>query len=1081
MLKIDLLGDFRILEDGRPLTTLSAARVQSLLAYLLVNRHAPQPRHHLAFLFWPDSTEKQALTNLRNLIHLLRQALPNADRYLSTTQTAVQWRTDAPYTLDVAEFEDALAGAHRAGSDEARVAALRRTQALYHGDLLPKFYDAWITPERARLHAQFVGCLDRLLGYLTAREDYPEARTVAERLLQADPLREESYRVLMRLHAAHQDRAGALRVYHACARVLEQELQVAPGPTTQALYQELLDLPPESPATHPALPPTGGHSPFVGRDGEVRRLWADWQQVTQGHSRFVLVTGEAGIGKTRLVEEVRVRAARQGSLTARTRAYATTGTLAYAPLVEWFQDPALYRHLQRLDAVWRSEMARLLPTLLVQFPETPPPDPHLEGWQRQRFFEALARALLAAQQPLFLVCDDLQWADQETLDFLHYLLMRYPDAPLLVVGTARAEARDEDHPLYAWQAALARDQRLREIELGPLSFAETVDLGAAVAGYALDQALADRLYAETEGLPLFVVEAVRAGLLAQVEQPQSSAVARVEDATLPAAVRAVIQLRLAQLAPETRDLLGLAAVIGREFTFDVLGRAGNIDEMALMQRLDELWRRRIIREQGAHAYDFTHDKLREVAYAALGPIQRKHLHQRVAAVFAALSGADRAARAGQLAFHYERGGMAAEASHAYVTAAEAARRVYANAEAIRQYRNAIRLWPSAQAAEIPDDAPDAPSLADLHETLGDVLQMTGQVDAARAAFEQALALRSGAEHVARAGLLRKIGKTWELQVDYVRARDQYTLAEQALRSAPAPGTSTQDMARQQAWLQIQLERIWVCYWLNEWQEAGRLEGEVAPLVARDGTPDQQINFYLALASTAARRDRYAPSPEAVAWSRRALAVAQTLDDAGQVAWASFLLGFMLLWHGDLSEAAELLETALHLAQARGDVVLRARCLTYLTIVARKQGELERTCTLVERSLEAALAAHMAEYTATAHANRAWCAWRAGDVDATLEHTGQALELWGGLPKGHSSCAFQWTALWPRLSALVDRNDLAAAVACVEALLDPAQQALPDSLADRLMQALRTWAKGDTTQTRTHLTVALDVAHRWSYL
>ena len=152
ILHFRLLGGFDLTYGDEPVATINTPRLQSLLAYLVLHCDAPQPRQQLAFLLWPDSSEAQARTNLRKLIYQLRQALPRADAYLCATVNTLQWRVDAPFTLDVADFENALAQG-----------ALQRAVDLYHGDLVPGCYDDWIAPEREQLQQQYVSVLERLI------------------------------------------------------------------------------------------------------------------------------------------------------------------------------------------------------------------------------------------------------------------------------------------------------------------------------------------------------------------------------------------------------------------------------------------------------------------------------------------------------------------------------------------------------------------------------------------------------------------------------------------------------------------------------------------------------------------------------------------------------------------------------------------------------------------------------------------------------------------------------------------------------------------------------------------------------
>jgi predicted ATPase/DNA-binding SARP family transcriptional activator/Tfp pilus assembly protein PilF len=311
-LHIQLLGGFLVRDGGTPVTALDSPRLQALLATLLLHRHAPVPRQHLAFLLWPDSTEAQAQSNLRTLLHRLRRALPDADRFLDAELHALRWRLDAPFTLDVAEFERAVAQAEmakRAGNERAARMAFEETIELYRGDLLPGCYDEWILPERERLRQMFVAALEQLIQLLENQRDYHAAIQAGQRLLRQDPLHEGTYRRLMRLHALSGDRASALRVYHTCAVVLARELGIEPSFATRATYDELArpEVPEAPTATRPITSTPAARSPrawpnlpfpltsFIGR---ARELAAVKQLLRR--TRLLTLTGAAGCGKSRL-------------------------------------------------------------------------------------------------------------------------------------------------------------------------------------------------------------------------------------------------------------------------------------------------------------------------------------------------------------------------------------------------------------------------------------------------------------------------------------------------------------------------------------------------------------------------------------------------------------------------------------------------------------------------------------------------------------------------------------------------------------------------------------------------------------
>src|SRR5919109_1362590 len=221
ILHVRLLGgvDLRLGEVQVP--PLDSARAESLLAYLLLHRDAPQQRQHLAFTLWPDSAEPQARTNLRHVLHNLRRALPDADRFIDVGPRTLRWRPEAPW-LDLAAFEQAVA--------EGR---LEDAVATYSGELLEGNYDEWLLEERERLSQLYLGALERLAQELEAQGRFDQAVRYAERLVSADPLREETHRLLIRLHDAVGDRARALRAYHACATTLVRELGVEPSAATR--------------------------------------------------------------------------------------------------------------------------------------------------------------------------------------------------------------------------------------------------------------------------------------------------------------------------------------------------------------------------------------------------------------------------------------------------------------------------------------------------------------------------------------------------------------------------------------------------------------------------------------------------------------------------------------------------------------------------------------------------------------------------------------------------------------------------------------------------------------------------------
>jgi DNA-binding SARP family transcriptional activator len=309
VLRARLLGTIDLRLGDEPLAPFESGRAESLLAYLLLHRDAPQPRQRLAFVLWPDSTEQQAQTNLRKVLHNLRRALPDADDWLDVRPRTLRWRAEAPLWLDVEQFQRAII--------EGR---LEEAVDLYAGELLEGRYDERLSDERERLAGLYLDVLDRLARQREDERQWADAIRLAERLVAQDPLREESHRLLIRLCHAAGDRARALRAYHVCASTLERELGVQPSAETRGLYESVLA------AGSGAGGGAAGTSPFVGRVRELARLWETWHEATAVRAQLVLVSGEPGIGKTRLIDELRMQA---DAVAIEARAYGAEGAIAY--------------------------------------------------------------------------------------------------------------------------------------------------------------------------------------------------------------------------------------------------------------------------------------------------------------------------------------------------------------------------------------------------------------------------------------------------------------------------------------------------------------------------------------------------------------------------------------------------------------------------------------------------------------------------------------------------------------------------------------------------------------------------------
>ena len=683
MLRVSLLGEQVIADDATGEIRSRSSRTLALVGHLVASAGSVCGRQQLAGLFWPDSSDAQALTNLRRELHHLRRLL-GADGSLEVTATSLRWRDTATCRVDVRVLLTRLEQARRrADTDPAAAVALASEGlAAYGGDFLPGVDDEWVIAPRERLRRDCLDLCDLLADLGSRHGDLDVAVAAARRRIQLEPLEEVGYRTLMTLQVESGDRGGAVSTYHHCAAVLERELGVAPAAETRRAVDALIGRPPAPAGARRTGP---ARAPLVGRAGPLRRLEGQWAAtVREGRARVVVVRGLAGVGKTRLVAELagRVRAGR--GLVADARCFDTSGRLVLAPVAEWLRTPELRAASRSLEAVWRDEVGRLAPDLLDGPGPVPAPVPatgdraKVDAWQRHRFFEGLARAFLAVRRPLLLVLDNVQWCDQETLAWLSFLLRLGGDRPLMVVVTLREDESASDSATVGWPGLAGAAVPVDQVDLAPLGREETATLSSAVTGTPLSRDDAALVHATSGGFPLFVIEAARA---AGGPEPADGAGERLGG---------VLRRRIGETSAPARATAGLAAALGRDFTLDVLTEASDLTPEEVARAVDELWGRRVVRARGA-GYDFSHDLLRDAAYDLVSPPQRWLLHRRLAQALQLSAAAPDDDHAALLAEQYDRGGRPDRAREYYVRAAEVAAARFAAAEAIRLQRRALAI------------------------------------------------------------------------------------------------------------------------------------------------------------------------------------------------------------------------------------------------------------------------------------------------------------------------------------------------------------------------------------------------------
>jgi len=715
-LKICLLGEFELYGDDEPLPPPATLKARSLLAYLVVHRDHACPREVLADLFWPDRPRDKALHNLSTALWHIRRVLPPGDYILADART-VRFSPYSDYWLDVALFEEKV---HKYTSRQVDRALstylleLREAVALYKGDFLEGFYDDWCLEERYRLEGLYLEVLERLVVGHEALDRPEEALRYAGRLLARDPLREDVHRTAIRLYVRLGNRAEAVRQAWQCRAVLRTELGIEPAPETVALCDELLGLGWRRESAQEVLTqrgplPRAQHAlvlerpPFVGREAEWEALLACWERAGSGRGHVALVSGEAGIGKTRLVEELSQYVRQRGGWVACGRCYEYERALPYGPLADLLRaalSATGARVLERLPPWQAAELARLVPELGEQLPSPSSSSPvggrrggESADQQQARLFEALTLFLLdlARRNPLLLVLEDLHWAPDSTLAWLHYLARRLSGAPILLTATCRREEVGPDHTLHGLALQLEREGLAARLELAHLS---REALARWIVGAS--DSLVTRIHRQAEGNPFFMLETLRA--LFEDRQVRLVGGCWVEETApdslpIPASVRQVVRMRLERLSPLTREAVATAAVIGRAFDFDVLEQTWGRGEEATLEALDELLRRRLVREGSGPSggdYGFGHHLVREVIYQGMHYRRRRRLHRLVGEAMERLY-AGQPDAPGEVAHHFDAGGEMAKALHYYGLAARRAEASFAWQEAERYLGRMLEL------------------------------------------------------------------------------------------------------------------------------------------------------------------------------------------------------------------------------------------------------------------------------------------------------------------------------------------------------------------------------------------------------
>ena len=630
-LEVRLLGGFELAREGRTLEQLPLRAARSLFAYLVLNRERPHTRDLLAGTFWPEFDESRARRRLSQALWQIRTTLGDevSGRYLVGGQDTVRFSPDADFRLDVDEFERAL------DADD-----IIRAVEIYRGDLLAGFYDDWLFPDQDRLRNRFIQALERLTDGELARGDLEGGLIHARRLAAEDEFNEAAHRRVMRVAVLLGRHHEAILQYEECRRILSEELGTPPSPETVALYEATLadrDSGARGVLAHEDSPlfEDTTHAPFVGREAERAQFAGRLDDTLDGRGGVILIEGEAGVGKTRLLAEV-VADARWRGMDVLWGRSTPSGGRPFGPLAEALEGISGLRARQvagRLDPTWRAVLAPLAPALAGDAPAV---EPVGRADEQSRMREAITSAFrtVATFVPTLVVLEDVHWADDDTIQALTQLVGQIESDRLLVAVSYRHGEARERGDVWGLLRSLDRMPHCTRVSLAPYSPAQTEELIRRSLGMAeVSGEFSERLHRETGGIPLFIVETLRAlyerNDLASAELDSEEAPPSRDRLPLSPAVHSLIRHRLEALAPASRDTLELISAHDGTLSLLEIEAASELEPGGALQAIDDLVHRRFL-TAGEGSFAAGHELMRRVVYDSLTLSRRLDIHRRVA-------------------------------------------------------------------------------------------------------------------------------------------------------------------------------------------------------------------------------------------------------------------------------------------------------------------------------------------------------------------------------------------------------------------------------------------------------------------
>ncbi len=710
---------------------------------------------------------------------------------------------------------------------------------------------------------------------------------------------------------------------------------------------------------------------FAGRENEMERLREMLETAEKEGCRTLFISGEAGIGKTRLVMEFKKYAVKEGFEFLVGNSYYDTSE-PYLPFREAFG-----KYLERKDEERRGSVSMGLLGITAISPKKIEDKRMFDAERHAMWYDTTERVKeTAGLHPLVIFLDDLQWADQASLQLLHYMAAQLGDAPVLFIGAYRPEEVDEENPMWECRARMFREHLFNEVSLGPLTWKDTRDIIRGIAGRSeIPSEFVRVVHETTNGNPLFIKECIKQMLedgiidLKKGRYPETK-----KEIRIPKLAESVIKRRLKRLEKGTQKVLQKASVIGERVPFDILQAFTGMDEIELLEHLDILLGTGLLEEDPKEEiFSFSHSLIHLAVYRSIGNILRQRYHKEVAEKIGEIRKEDAEDYYSDIAYHYEMGKDCGKAVEYYYKAGRKAEGVYAHEDAIRMFEKALELRDKARETEI--------SKTEILEKLGGAHEIIGEYDKAKNCYQDAVELaRTAGDFTKLVELDVKIGDLYEKTGKYDEAIKYYEKGMDILSAENEESRPYGNIYNKIGWVHLRK---------GEFDIAIEYSQKALEIAEKCGDKKQMAQAYHLIGTNYWSKGKY---NSALEFLNKAVKIREKIEDLRGLSTSYNSIGIVYWNKGDLDLALEFYKKALEIKEKIGDRYGTAASYNNIGIVYYNKGELDLALEFYKKALEIKEKIGDRYGTAASYNNIGNVYKDKGKLDLALEFYKKALEI-----------------------------------------------------------------------------------------